>query len=77
MDLLPARSSANTSANDARIVEQRALDTWYESITYDFLREQARKPLEHVERSIEKAERRTHAEPHAHSEADFAADHLP
>lgn len=43
--------------------EQSALDTWYESITYDDLREQARKgPLEHVERAIEKAERRTHAE---------------
>lgn len=43
--------------------EQSALDTWYESITYDDLREQARKgALEHVERAIEKAERRTHAE---------------
>ncbi|MEJ5060688.1 MULTISPECIES: DUF2252 domain-containing protein [unclassified Pseudomonas] len=43
--------------------EQSALDTWYESITYDDLREQASKSaLEHVERSIEKAERRTHAE---------------
>jgi uncharacterized protein (DUF2252 family) len=43
--------------------EQSALDTWYESITYDDMREQARKrALEHVERSIEKAERRTHAE---------------
>lgn len=43
--------------------EQSALDTWYESITYDDLREEASKSaLEHVERSIEKAERRTHAE---------------
>ncbi|VVP70813.1 hypothetical protein PS918_01071 [Pseudomonas fluorescens] len=43
--------------------QQSALDTWYESITYDDLREQARKgALEHVERAIEKAERRTHAE---------------
>lgn len=43
--------------------EQSALDTWYESISYDDLLEQARKStLEHVERAIEKAERRTHAE---------------
>ncbi|MGE8066996.1 DUF2252 domain-containing protein [Pseudomonas sp. NPDC089569] len=43
--------------------EQSTLHTWYESITYDDLREQARKnALEHVERAIEKAERRTHAE---------------
>jgi uncharacterized protein (DUF2252 family) len=43
--------------------QQSALDTWYESITYDDLREQASKvTLEHVQRSIEKAERRTHAE---------------
>jgi uncharacterized protein (DUF2252 family) len=43
--------------------EQSTLETWYESISYDDLREQARKSaLEHVERAIEKAERRTHAE---------------
>jgi uncharacterized protein (DUF2252 family) len=43
--------------------EQSALDTWYESITYDDLRDQARKnTLEHVERSIAKAERRTHTQ---------------
>jgi len=43
--------------------EQSTLETWYESISYDDLREQARKSaLEHVQRSIEKAERRTHAE---------------
>jgi uncharacterized protein (DUF2252 family) len=43
--------------------EQSVLETWYESITYDDLLEQARKStLEHVQRSIEKAERRTHAE---------------
>lgn len=42
--------------------EQSALENWYESISYDHLRQQASKaPLEHVERSIEKAERRTHA----------------
>jgi len=43
--------------------EQSTLETWYESISYDDLREQTRKSaLEHVQRSIEKAERRTHAE---------------
>lgn len=43
--------------------EQSALDTWYESISYDDLLKQANKAtLEHVERAIEKAERRTHAE---------------
>ncbi|MGF6129622.1 uncharacterized protein (DUF2252 family) [Pseudomonas frederiksbergensis] len=43
--------------------EQSALETWYESISYDDLLEQASKAtLEHVERAIEKAERRTHAE---------------
>lgn len=43
--------------------EQSALETWYESISYDDLRKQANKAtLEHVERAIEKAERRTHAE---------------
>ncbi|MGV8887427.1 MAG: DUF2252 domain-containing protein [Pseudomonas sp.] len=42
--------------------EQSALENWYESISYDDLRQQASKaPLEHVERAIEKAERRTHA----------------
>jgi uncharacterized protein (DUF2252 family) len=43
--------------------EQSTLETWYESITYDDLRAQASKStLEHVQRAIEKAERRTHAE---------------
>jgi uncharacterized protein (DUF2252 family) len=43
--------------------EQSALDTWYESISYDDLLKQANKAtLEYVERAIEKAERRTHAE---------------
>lgn len=43
--------------------EQSALETWYESISYDDLRQQASKAtLEHVERAIAKAERRTHAE---------------
>jgi uncharacterized protein (DUF2252 family) len=43
--------------------EQSSLETWYESITYNDLRQQASKTnLEHVERAIEKAERRTHAE---------------
>jgi uncharacterized protein (DUF2252 family) len=43
--------------------EQSALETWYESISYDDLLKQANKDtLEHVERAIEKAERRTHAE---------------
>jgi uncharacterized protein (DUF2252 family) len=43
--------------------EQSALENWYESISYDDLRKQANKAtLEHVERAIEKAGRRTHAE---------------
>jgi uncharacterized protein (DUF2252 family) len=43
--------------------EQSAMETWYESISYRDLRQQASKAtLEHVERAIEKAERRTHAE---------------
>ncbi|WP_166220402.1 DUF2252 domain-containing protein [Pseudomonas atagonensis] len=43
--------------------EQGALENWYESISYNDLLEQARKStLEHVERAIAKAERRTHAE---------------
>jgi len=43
--------------------EQSSLETWYESITYNDLRQQASKTnLEYVERAIEKAERRTHAE---------------
>lgn len=43
--------------------EQSALETWYESISYDDLRQQASKAtLDHVERAIEKAERRTHAQ---------------
>ncbi|WP_160109209.1 DUF2252 domain-containing protein [Pseudomonas izuensis] len=43
--------------------EQSALETWYESISYDDLLQQANKStLEHVQRAIEKAERRTHAE---------------
>jgi len=43
--------------------EQSALENWYESISYDDLRRQASKAtLEHVERAIAKAERRTHAE---------------
>ncbi|MBK5414296.1 DUF2252 domain-containing protein [Pseudomonas sp. TH31] len=47
----------------AECAQQSALDTWYGSISYDDLLEQASKAtLEHVERAIEKAERRTHAE---------------
>ncbi|RON54544.1 DUF2252 domain-containing protein [Pseudomonas frederiksbergensis] len=47
----------------AECAEQSALETWYESISYDDLLEQSSKAtLEHVERAIEKAERRTHAE---------------
>lgn len=43
--------------------EQSTLETWYESISYEDMREQASKSaLEHVERAIAKAERRTHAE---------------
>ena len=43
--------------------QQSSLDNWYESISYDDLLKQASKStLEHVERAIEKAERRTHAE---------------
>lgn len=43
--------------------EQSSLETWYESITYNDLQQQASKTnLEHVERAIEKAERRTHAQ---------------
>ncbi|MBH3426481.1 DUF2252 domain-containing protein [Pseudomonas alkylphenolica] len=43
--------------------EQSALETWYGAITYEDLRKQASKTaLEHVERAIAKAERRTHAE---------------
>ncbi|MGW8464650.1 DUF2252 domain-containing protein [Pseudomonas sp. CLCA07] len=43
--------------------QQSELDNWYESISYDDLLKQASKStLEHVERAIEKAERRTHAE---------------
>lgn len=43
--------------------EQSTLENWYESISYNDLLAQARKStLEHVERAIEKAERRTHAE---------------
>jgi hypothetical protein len=43
--------------------EQSVLENWYESISYNDLLAQARKStLEHVERAIEKAERRTHAE---------------
>jgi uncharacterized protein (DUF2252 family) len=43
--------------------QQSSLENWYESITYDDLLKQASKStLEHVERAIEKAERRTHAE---------------
>ncbi|MBK5510183.1 DUF2252 domain-containing protein [Pseudomonas sp. TH15] len=47
----------------AECAQQSALETWYGSISYDDLLEQASKAtLEHVERAIEKAERRTHAE---------------
>lgn len=47
----------------AECAQQSALETWYGSIRYDDLLEQASKAtLEHVERAIEKAERRTHAE---------------
>ncbi|MVV48428.1 DUF2252 domain-containing protein [Pseudomonas sp. PB120] len=43
--------------------QQSALETWYESISYDDLLQQASKnTLEHVQRAIDKAERRTHAE---------------
>ena len=43
--------------------EQSALETWYESIKYEDLLDQARKSaLEHVQRAVDKAERRTHAE---------------
>jgi uncharacterized protein (DUF2252 family) len=43
--------------------QQSSLENWYESISYDDLLKQASKStLEHVERAIEKAERRTHAE---------------
>ncbi|QHC93831.1 hypothetical protein PspR84_04050 [Pseudomonas sp. R84] len=43
--------------------EQSSLENWYESISYNDLLAQARKStLEHVERAIEKSERRTHAE---------------
>ncbi|MEG0636866.1 MAG: DUF2252 family protein, partial [Pseudomonas sp.] len=43
--------------------EQSALDTWYDAIDFDDLREQASKSaLEHVNRAIAKAERRNHAE---------------
>ncbi|MGF6670411.1 DUF2252 domain-containing protein [Pseudomonas monsensis] len=43
--------------------EQSTLENWYESISYNDLLAQARKStLEHVQRAIEKAERRTHAE---------------
>ncbi|KKX57492.1 DUF2252 domain-containing protein [Pseudomonas putida] len=43
--------------------EQSALDTWYESITYNDLHAQASEnTLEHVQRAIQKAERRTHAQ---------------
>jgi uncharacterized protein (DUF2252 family) len=43
--------------------QQGSLENWYESISYDDLLKQANKStLEHVERAIEKAERRTHAE---------------
>jgi len=43
--------------------QQSSLENWYESITYDdLLKEASKSTLEHVERAIEKAERRTHAE---------------
>ncbi|WP_397452895.1 DUF2252 domain-containing protein [Pseudomonas sp. NA-150] len=43
---------------------QSALDIWYDSITYEDLLEQAKTKatIEQVERSMQKAERRTHAE---------------
>ncbi|MNN02905.1 hypothetical protein D3C81_1155770 [compost metagenome] len=42
---------------------QSAMETWYESISYDDMLEKARKnAIEHVQRAIEKAGRRTHAE---------------
>ncbi len=48
----------------AQCAEQGALALWYDSINYEDLLEQAksRTTYDHVERSIEKAERRTHAE---------------
>ncbi|MCX7079123.1 MAG: DUF2252 domain-containing protein [Pseudomonas sp.] len=48
----------------ARCAEQSALEVWYDSINYDDLLDQARAnntTLEHVQRAVEKAERRTHA----------------
>jgi uncharacterized protein (DUF2252 family) len=48
----------------AQSAAQSALDLWYDSINYEDLLEQAqsKSTFEHVERSIVKAERRTHAE---------------
>ncbi|MBP5946369.1 MULTISPECIES: DUF2252 domain-containing protein [unclassified Pseudomonas] len=43
--------------------EQSSMETWYESITHtDLLAQASKSTLEHVERAIEKAERRTHVQ---------------
>lgn len=48
----------------AECAEQSALEIWYDSISYTDLLQRARSEntLEHVQRAMEKAERRTHAE---------------
>jgi uncharacterized protein (DUF2252 family) len=48
----------------ARCAEEGALDIWYDAITYQQLLKQAptTNTLEHVERAIQKAQRRTHAQ---------------
>lgn len=49
----------------ANCAGESALDIWYDALTYEDLLEQAqsnRATLEHVQRAMDKAERRTHAE---------------
>lgn len=49
----------------ANCARESALDIWYDALTYEDLLEQAqsnRATLEHVQRAMDKAERRTHAE---------------
>jgi uncharacterized protein (DUF2252 family) len=48
----------------AQCAEQSALELWYDSISYEDLLQQAksRTTFDHVERAIQKAERRTHTE---------------
>ncbi|WP_249675957.1 DUF2252 domain-containing protein [Pseudomonas abieticivorans] len=48
----------------ARCAEEGALDVWYDAITYQDLLEQAeaKSTFEHVEKAIDKAQRRTHAQ---------------